>query len=217
MTKAGDGSEAHVWNHSHQVNPFASPNLARLLTIVANFMNPETSKNHRCVEAFSVNLLRMKLRITASLGAIASLALVLSGCSSSVDGSGGTSLDFVPADVIEGVWAGQLFLVRSNGPEVITHPVLEIEIESAGDGLFKYDRRVETTEGTRLMWKDGLGSISPSGQLQTTEPGEVWLMTGYLQDENTLIVQMSEFAETGQEVSSESTTFAGLATLTKQD
>jgi hypothetical protein len=42
-------------------------------------------------------------------------------------------------------------------------------------------------------------------------------MTGYLQDENTLIVQMSEFAETGQEVSSESTTFAGLATLTKQD
>jgi hypothetical protein len=199
------------------VNPFASTNLARLPASVAKFINLEASNNHRCVGVSIAIVVCVKSRITASLGAIASLALVLSGCSSSVDGSGGTSLDFVPADVIEGVWAGQLSLVRSNGPEVITHPVLEIEIESAGDGLFKYDRRVETTEGTRLMWKDGLGSISPSGQLQTTEPGEVWLMAGYLQDENTLIVQMSEFAETGQEVSSESTTFAGLATLTKQD
>jgi|GEM_PF-5478083 hypothetical protein len=146
----------------------------------------------------------------------AAALLAVTGCAASTDTSGAAGLDFVPADVLEGTWEGQLSVIRSNGPDVITHPVLQLEFTTVDEGLFQYDRLVEIADGTTYTWTDGLGSISPEGRIQTTEPGEAWLMTGYLADDNTLIVQMSEFGETGQEVTVDSSTFAGIATLTKQ-
>jgi len=157
-----------------------------------------------------------RLTVTC-FGVLASLSLALSGCSPSVDDSLGSSPDFVPAEALEGVWVGELSLVRSDGPEIITRPVLELEFGPVNEGLFKFDRRLQTASGDNMLWEDGLGSVGPHGETLMTEINENQVMRGYFLDENTMVLQIIELSETGLDREGYPNTFAGLATLTKQE
>lgn len=147
------------------------------------------------------------------------IAAVLStgACSSSNSSptsspTSGTSTAAVGAVDISGTWDGTLERINSGGDRT---PIKQtFTFSDVQNGVFKFTKQF--TLGGKELSLQGLGSVAPNGSILASDSGESDVFTGYLVDQNTIVLQVVELQEIGQEITDTPTVYAGVIMLTRR-
>ncbi len=155
-------------------------------------------------------------KLVAAAALTGSLA-ILGACSSSESSpapSATPEVQNITPESIEGDWNETSSRVTSDGG---TDPATgTYSFRKAGESVVEYTMTTTFSNGNTLTW-EGLGSVAPNGNLLFTHFGESVVETGYVVDDDTIIIQSVELQETGQDGGQPPvTTFAKTKTLTRQ-
>lgn len=158
------------------------------------------------------------MRPRASILVLIIAAVLSTGACSSSNSSptspstSGTSTAAVGAVDISGTWDGTLERINSGGDRT---PVKQtFTFSDVQNGVFKFSKQF--TLGGKEISLQGLGSVAPNGSILASDTGESDVFTGYVVDENTIVLQAVEFQEIGQEITNTASVYAGVIVLTRR-
>lgn len=162
----------------------------------------------------------MKKTVWIVAASLVGLTASLSGCSSS-GSAPSASTSSAPANItasaLEGEWTFTSSFIRSDGDD--TPKKGTYTFKAVGENVFQYTMEITFDQGKSLTW-EGLGSVAPNGDLLMSQEGEMVVASGYLADENSIVLQVVELQEVGQDVLPKAeppTTFAAMETLTRKN